>query len=199
MQSVKRRNNIMLNGRWNEHAKLWVFHKMAKWRLWRLMLHDLRQWQLSWTRTVNFYRDRLNDTLLTSKTSSQGPDNPNCQSKLCKYRGVLQHLHVRDCDWCVTVDGGFWRWLIHHIANSSWREVLQNLHLAITQSLSQFIFLLHGCPHLDAMMLMFLFFPTNTRNDFRTHLRKIISRRPWPSMKNRDIHIKQFFFCKFYL
>ena len=40
-----------------------------------------------------------------------------------------------------------------------------------------------------------LFFPT--RNGFCSHLRKIISRRPWPPPKNRDIHIEEFF--RFYL
>ena len=39
-----------------------------------------------------------------------------------------------------------------------------------------------------------LFFPTITRNGLCSHLRKIISWRPWPPPKNRDIHIQKFFF-----
>ena len=38
------------------------------------------------------------------------------------------------------------------------------------------------------------FFPTVTCNGFCSQLRKIISRRPWPPPKNRDIHIEEFVF-----
>ena len=41
------------------------------------------------------------------------------------------------------------------------------------------------------------FFPAITRNGFCSNIRKIISRRPWPPRKNRDIHIVGF--CRFYL
>ena len=37
------------------------------------------------------------------------------------------------------------------------------------------------------------FFPAITRNGFCFHIRKIISRQPWPTPKNRDIHIVEFF------
>ena len=44
-----------------------------------------------------------------------------------------------------------------------------------------------------------LFFPTVTCNGFCSHLRKIISQRPWPPPpKNWDMHIEEFFF-RFYL
>ena len=36
------------------------------------------------------------------------------------------------------------------------------------------------------------FFPTITSIGFCSHLRKIISQRIWPSLKNRDIHIEEF-------
>ena len=36
-------------------------------------------------------------------------------------------------------------------------------------------------------------FPTVTCNGLCSHLRKIISRRPWPSQKNRDMHMEVFF------
>ena len=42
------------------------------------------------------------------------------------------------------------------------------------------------------------FFSTVTRNVFCSQLWKIISRRPWPPPKNRDIHIVEFF-CRFHL
>ena len=43
-----------------------------------------------------------------------------------------------------------------------------------------------------------LFFPIITRDGFCSHLRKIISRWPWPPPKNRDIHIEEFFVDSIY-
>ena len=43
-----------------------------------------------------------------------------------------------------------------------------------------------------------LSFPAITRNGFCSYIRKIISRRPWPSPKNRDICIVEFFVDSIY-
>ena len=43
-----------------------------------------------------------------------------------------------------------------------------------------------------------MFFPAITGNGFCFHIRKIISRRPWPPPKNRDIHIIVFFVDSIY-
>ena len=57
LRSVSGGVDIMRNDTtWNEHAKLWLFHDMAKWRRWRLMLHCWWQRWLSWTRSGVFWR-----------------------------------------------------------------------------------------------------------------------------------------------
>ena len=63
----------------------------------------------------------------------------------------------------------------------------------IKQSVSKnFFLLLRTTPRLTALHTVY--FPAITRNGFCFHIRKIISRRPLPSPKNRDIHIVEFFF-----
>ena len=61
----------------------------------------------------------------------------------------------------------------------------------ITQSvLKNFFLLLRTTPRLTALRT--IYFPAITRKTFCFPIRKIISRRPWPPPKNRDIHIVDF-------
>ena len=53
-----------------------------------------------------------------------------------------------------------------------------------------FFLLLQTTPRLTAFRIVY--FPVITRNGFCFHIRKIISRRPLPPPKNRDIHIVVF-------
>ena len=63
----------------------------------------------------------------------------------------------------------------------------------IKQSVSKnFFLLLRTTPRLTALRTVY--FPAITRNGFCFHILKIISRRPQPPPKNRDIHIAEFFF-----
>ena len=67
----------------------------------------------------------------------------------------------------------------------------------IKQHISKnFFLLLRTTPRLTALRIVF--FPAITLNGFCFHIRKMISRRPWPPTKNRDIHIIEFF-GRFYL
>ena len=67
----------------------------------------------------------------------------------------------------------------------------------IKQSVSKnFFLLLRTTPRL--MALRTIYFPAITRKGFYFHILKIISRRPQPPRKNRDIHIVEFF-CRCYL
>ena len=61
----------------------------------------------------------------------------------------------------------------------------------IKQNLSKNIFLLLRSRYYDG--IAHRLFPTITCHIFCSHLRIIISRRPWPSLKNLDIHIEEFF------
>ena len=67
----------------------------------------------------------------------------------------------------------------------------------IKQSVSKnFFLLLRTTPRLTALRTVY--FPAMTRNGFCFHIWKIISRRPWPPPKNRDIHIVEFFLDSIY-
>ena len=81
----------MQNRRKNEHTNLWIFHEIAKWRRWRLMLHDRWQWQLPRNRAVISQRD---DKLMTLKISLEIPGNPNDRLKFHRYRAQLQVLRL---------------------------------------------------------------------------------------------------------
>ena len=76
------------NRRRNERAKWWFFAKLRNGDDGD-MLHDWRQWQLSWTRAIVFEemtRCRL------QKHCRRRTDNPNGPSKFCKYRVYLPLL-----------------------------------------------------------------------------------------------------------
>ena len=71
-------------------------------------------------------------------------------------------------------------------------EIPQIYSYEIKQSVSKnFFLLLRTTPRLTALRTVY--FPAITRNGFCFHIRKIISRRPWPPPKNWDIHIVEFF------
>ena len=72
-------------------------------------------------------------------------------------------------------------------------EIPQIYAYEIKQSvLKNFFLLLRTTSRLTALHTVY--FPAITRNGFCFHIRKTISRRPWPPPKNRDIHIVEFFF-----
>ena len=106
---------------------------------------------------------------------------------------------MRECAWCSTVDGGFQRllkWRITDVKNITGDDQVTLAIVKITLSYLKFIFLL-----LDAAILTLLCtyfsYSTSTRKGFHSYLPKIMSRRPWPPLKKRDIHIKACFFADF--
>ena len=89
-----------MQNRWqNEHAKLWIFCKIGKWRL---MLHSWQQRQLPWTRAIVF---KEMTRCRCQKHRWRWPDNHNGRSKFCKYRAYVVILRLRDHDWCSMADG----------------------------------------------------------------------------------------------
>ena len=132
------------------------------------------------------------------------PGNSNGRSKFHKYCSYLPILCLRNRDWCPTADGGFQRSLkwheadIKNIASDDQITLRINWNFAITkiyayeikQDLSKKICLLLWHHHYDA--IAHCFFPTITCNGFCSHLRKIISRRPWLSPKTKLYILKIF-------
>ena len=106
---------------------------------------------------------------------------------------VLWNLHLSDCEWCSTVDGGFRRSINRlrgHRGPSKFTSTRSRK--AIWNSFS-----CCWMPTYSCYCPMF-FFPISNHNGFRSHLLTFISWRSWPSAENRDIHIKVFFSRRFY-
>ena len=78
-----------------------------------------------------------------------------------------------------------------------WSSAITKMYAyEVKQNLSKNIFLLLGSSHYFG--IAHCFFPTITGKGFCSHLRKIISLRPWPPPQDRDIHIIEFFVDSIY-
>ena len=132
------------------------------------------------------------------------PGNPNDRSKfpICLFMLARSQLTLRrqlrgwrrwrrSFKWYVadvkTIAGG--SPAMTRIDRSS--TIMKIYAYEIKQNLSKTSFCCIGHRYYDG--IVHCFFPTIIRNGLCSHLQKIISRRPWPPLKNRDIHIEEFF------
>ena len=135
------------------------------------------------------------------------PGNPNGRSN---FRKVCLRLHDRN--WCSgggsAADGSFRRSLKRHVANvknivgdyqdrSKFRKYANLFLRDQAKRLEKLRFCCYerrrDCRHCAPFTFLL-----SLVYGFCFHIRKIISRRPLPLPKNRDIHIVEFF-CRFYL
>ena len=95
------RNGVTQNRWQNEHKKVWIFHEIAKWRRWQLMLlwnGDGGDWCSTDGKGIchrlapSFFEEMT--TLPMSKTSPEWPGYSNDWLKFRKYRTFLLILHL---------------------------------------------------------------------------------------------------------
>ena len=149
------------------------------------------------TRTVVF---RGNDTLPTSNTSVEmtRPGNPNDRSN---FRNLGLFTFTRSQLTLRRLLAAFGDRSNGTLPMSKTSSAITRINrnsantqiyaYEIKQSVSKnFVLLLRTTPRLTALCTVY--FPAITSNGFCFHILKIISRRPLPPPKNRDVHIVEF-------
>ena len=190
--------------------------EIVKWRRWRLMFHDWRQWQLPRTRTVVFRRD---DTFRYQKYHRRLPVIPIGRSKCCKccvyipsdFTSFYIYEIATVAPWLMTTAVATdsrrrlsKRWHVADIKNISgddqdWWKLRIYLNLCLldqAKPLEKHLFFAARRPPLWCHFA--LFFPTITHNGFCSHLQKNNFSMTLTPPKNRDINIDEFF-SRFYL